>query len=258
MNPLKNQNYRIFSIEKLDRGIYSTFFDFRDYTPDTIRQFSVKYKGDKNSSRIAVLKGINNKKIKDVWGFSDGDQNYVRWGNEFFSIHKEGDIFSIYNYPPDFESKIAMSQVLGGLFFSSMYMAGVKKIKYNIDLSISRFYPQGNSQELMIESRIIILSSQYNDVDKEIELFINDKRCGILNSGTYSVLRFDSNVKDVDICLSLNGENICINSQPVLFNTYLYLAKIKGDKIIIKNPPSNIRNELISDIEEGKYKRIEK
>lgn len=256
-NPLNNLNYPVSTINTYDRGIYRTFYDFRDYTPDKITQFSIEYTGEKNNSRTASIKGANNKTIKDIWGFSDGVQNYVRLGNEYYSIQKRGDLFSIYNYPPDFETNIGYIGMLGGLFFSSIYIASAKKIEYNIDFPTGRFVPYTNSEKFRIESKIIVLSSKYNKLGKDIELYINEEKYSTLSKGTYSALSFNSDVKEVNIDLMLNGEKTSIKIQPVLFNTGLCLVLIKGDKIVVENPNTNLRREIITDIENGKYKKTE-
>ena len=93
---------------------------------------------------------------------------------------------------------------------------------------------------------------------KQIELFVNNKSHGSFTRGTYKVLNFKSEVKDVDICVKYNDKKECLSIKPILFNTDLYLVKIKKDKIILDRTPKNVRKTLISDIKNGKYVEMNK
>ena len=248
-NPLNNSCYPITMIDSLKKGIYSTFYDFRDFTPDTLKHFDVKYTGEKDDSIMTVIKGADGKKITDIWGFSDGKRNYIRFGKGYYSLLKDNGSFIIYDYPPDFESKIRNAQMIGGIFFTIIIAATEKKIKYSLDLAVNRFHPFDSNNDLMFESRIIVLSSLYNDKNKHIELIADNKK-RLLKSGDYIVMAFNSDIKDVDICVNLTGDEVCVKSHPILFNTNLYLIKIKKKKVVILDPPENVHKELIKDINE--------
>lgn len=269
-NPLTNTAYKIDGITHFTRGIYPSFFDFRDYTPDTISIFKVEYVGDNSDPKYAMLKTMGGDVITWPWAFSDGKQNYIRLTDAYYPLKKEGNYFALFDRPDKFAPMFFVStpDIITGLIISAAISGASsglansskygKKEKYNINLSSGRFFLANSSGDIKIESRIVILSSRYNKPDAEMELFVNGEKQCVLGKGSYTVLSLNSAVKDVDICLKINGEKVCEISQPELFNTDLYLVVVKGDKIKIDHPNRDKRNELIAKIKEGNFSRVEK
>jgi hypothetical protein len=79
--------------EELKRGIYYTYEDFKNNTPDTIDAFYVvkkerKRKNWKGTYSLTPRFAEGGKKIKHIWGFCDGEQAYIFHQKEFFPIEK--------------------------------------------------------------------------------------------------------------------------------------------------------------------------
>ena len=77
----------------LKRGVYKTFEEFKNNTPNTEDQFYVdkkerKRKNWKGTYSVTPRFEEGGKKIKYIWGFCDGEQAYVFHQKEFFPIEK--------------------------------------------------------------------------------------------------------------------------------------------------------------------------
>ena len=259
-NPLENQSFRMQSIERFTKGIYNSFYDFRDNTPDTSIHFSVEYNGrSTNNSRTATLSQIDRNDIQNIWGFSDGKENFVRFGMRFYPITKEGKCYMIYNYPPDFGTvPLDVSWgfgLVGGLLFSTIDVATTDRIKYNLDFSTGRFSPYDEGREFKVEGEIVIYSSDFNK--DSCELFVDNVKVCNLTKGSYYAIKYTPNITESNVCIHYKGEQVCSKVTPRLFNSDLCLIK-KGNKPILDYPSFNMKQELYSNIGKNYVRRITK
>jgi hypothetical protein len=116
-NPLvKKIDYPVNKIQKFKKGIYDSFYDFRDYTIDSLSNFNVNYKYKKNKIIKASISGISDDRANEIWGFSDGEQNFCQLGGIFYPLIYEDSIFSINNYPKETTNSTYPDLFLFGLF----------------------------------------------------------------------------------------------------------------------------------------------
>ena len=95
-NPLKDSchnNYQL-NVNRVHKGIFKTFYDFRDNTPDTTIKFNVRYKDKKTELSDIMLhtsKLYNGdwELIENVWGFADGKNVYCFVNNSFYLLGKK-------------------------------------------------------------------------------------------------------------------------------------------------------------------------
>lgn len=256
-NPLDSQMYKIQSITKLNKGLYKTFYDFRDYTLDTTQQFSIEYFVNYPDSRIAILKDSNKNKIKNIWGFSDGKYNYIRHEDRFYSLKLENKEFIVFDYSGFFERKAQNIETIDSLFFSSPFNKQIQKSCFKIDLTNGQFRPLNFSGEIKTESKLIVMHSKYSKQDTAIEIFVNDLSQGFLEKGTYKILNFSPDIKEVNVCIKVNNEKECLSCKLIPFNIDLCLVNVGKKEITVENPSDAIHKELMNKAIKGIYRKIE-
>jgi len=269
-NPLANKSeYQINKIQKFRKGIYYSFYDFRDYNIDTLSYFTVIYQDKKNRTGEASIREVNDDTLKEIWGFSDGEQNYCRLGSSFYPLIHEDSLFSVNNYPkettnsiyPVFGSFGLIGAVAGSLFASAndgetgTFRSNTHE-KYSLNLNNEKFYPSNEPSELKIQGNIVIISTQFNKADSKLEVYVDgNKKCD-LTKATYYKYDFNSTKKEFEICIVFNGEKFCYTSKPLLFNSEMILLIIKGNKVVIEKVNMYIKSDLISAIEKNKIKKV--
>jgi len=256
-NPTDSLNYNIQKVTNYSKCIYTTYFDFRDNTPDSSVKFEVEYKGkQEKNSRTATITTMDKNQLKTIWGFSDGKENFVRFGTKFYPILELDKKFCFYSNPQDMGSvplDVSMAfGAVGSILFSAIDIATSKKIKYNLDLSTGRFFPNDESNK--IEGEIIIYASEFNKAN--FDLIINGRPTSVLDYGTYYVIKFKSSEKEASICVKSNGYNACTKVVPILFNTDLLLVDVSKKGIRIDNPNFNMKKELYSRIDKEQVVRV--
>ena len=76
------------AIDRSKKGLYKSFQQFKDNTPDTSRQFIIDQNIKLNTESSMKVKNAKifdattNKEIDKIWGFSDGRISYYRLGNK--------------------------------------------------------------------------------------------------------------------------------------------------------------------------------
>lgn len=256
-NPTDSSKYNIQAVTNYSKCIYKTYFDFRDFTPDLIIKFDVEYKGKQEiNSRIATITTMDKNQLKSIWGFSDGKENFVRFGTKFYPISVLDKKFCFYSNPQDMGSvplDVSMAfGAVGSILFSAIDIANSKKVKYNLDLSTGRFSPNNESNK--IEGEIIIYASEFNKAN--FELLINDRPTCVLDYGTYYIIKFKPSEKEASICVKSNGYKAYNKVVPILFNTDLLLIEVNKNGIRIDNPNFNMKKELYSRIDKEQVKRV--
>lgn len=199
-NPLNSPpSYKVLNVDHFPKGIYRTFADFRDYTPDTSANFTVEYKIKKDSIKHTYIRDIHGNLVDNIWGFSNDSINFIRTGLSYQPLTKEDNIFTLKHTPPDYIARVLSSYSYGGLLFSIIMAHSIKKIKYKLDLSISGILPFDYTKTSEFKSDIVLLSSEYNSPDTKLKVIANGIEQCILPTGAYTVLSFNSSTSKAQI-----------------------------------------------------------
>jgi len=258
INPLVTKNYVTQSIKKPQRGIYETFYDFRDYTIDSTKQFIIENISKRDNFKTVIIKNIKGELITDIWGFSDGNCNYIRSGDHFFSLHKKNNSYIFYDHLGSLKSKIMEARIIDSIFFSThMNLADNQNNTYKIDLTNSQIHMLDYPEEIDPKSKLIVYYSKYSKTDTTIQLFTDDLSAGLIKKGTYKVLNFSPVKQEVNLCFELNDKKECIQYALSPFNVRLCLVKLTKHKISIANLEGEVYEKLLNKLKTGQYNRIE-
>ena len=268
INPLHNIKFEIITADNYKKGIFKTYFDFINNTPDTTKDFSIKYRksSDKEASKAVPIWNYDNSKIVRIWGFSDGKKIFKNINNVYYALVKKNENFILYAYPPDaypldFGSTAYLGAMMGGLIgallFTAIEAATTKKIKYKIDYSTGMLSLFNKPIYKTIEARIYFCSSDYNTKGEELRLYIDDQLLCTLKRGTYYIMRTYPPVKSNKVCIKSEYEEICQEITPKLFNTEMYLIRSKKKsklKLNLLNP--NMKSSIFEDIRKEYIKEV--
>jgi len=246
-NPIYSSDYfRCFSRKNPRKGIYHTYFDFRDNVPDTSLDFKVLYKYDTDHPALsrAYLKFAKDSEPGKIWGFCEGDSVYLNWGRFFSLLSKEGDLFIASCRSTEYNRDIAPAAIfggiLGGLIGASLF-GGIATLSFNhnevgkfkMDLFDGKFFPFDAPDYTMISSNLVLFLSKVSDPEATLSVYLDGNLQCEMKPGTYFNLflscRYSTvNIKFVSSTGSEKSEQIPLE----LFKTEAYLVRIKRNHSI--------------------------
>jgi hypothetical protein len=149
---LTEYDYKILTDPSPAKGVYRNFIEFRDNAPGIIMDFSVKekpnYTGDTYNITKGVIKTADGKE-SNVWGYSNGQQVFIKLGQEFFQVLEEDGImwfqgYDITGYKTDVSvpgKSVLMGALTGYFFYSVQISVTSKKMRYAINMGNGDLIP---------------------------------------------------------------------------------------------------------------------
>ena len=219
--------YPIQTTEQYKAGVYRTFADFCNNTP----------------VKPSVAEAESAQKDQQPWGYSSGENLFVRIGKESYKLNKEEEEFV-------FEAKIHKESLTGAMVSGALFgLIGVftyqqisnskqahlpvssgKQQKYKIDMANGAIVPYREPNYKKIEARTMIYSSKYNKDDVIIPIKINGEEHCKLSSGSYYEYASRPQEKEIEICLPGQKSAVCLKVEPELFRTSVFLVRYKDGK----------------------------
>ena len=261
-NPLPEKEYNIETAAVLKKGLYRYFNDFRDNRPGQNDSYSIEYHFDKKKNvSYAEITWDNDipKDGRQIWGFNDGKDSYVRLLHNFYKIKKGDKFFQV--RAPQVKSGANTGAAIGGLlgaFIGSSILSESNNYEdYKLDFTTGALMPMEEPVFRKIESRLVLCSSQFNKGDKEISVHINGEKACALLPGQYQRFQVRPEMSEVEICVETETGKNCERIELELFKTKLYLINVKKKKPpVINHPSQNIRSEIAADMKNGKLTEI--
>ena len=263
LNPFKHpEKFAIFQKPHVRKGLFESFYSFRDCTPDTVTPFSVEYHLQKKDSArlrasINISSGLSPKKI---YGFSDGKNIFVWAGSGFARVNWEENSTTLWVIKSDANngpsSGVFIGTLLGGAIGGALAGLPTKSSsdmvdgcgKFTIDYKTGRIIPIAIPDYLRSGSITIIFLSKASAGDAKLTIIhVHDTLC-TLNPGNYFKLSLPSKFRDIKLVFT--GKD-CISKEELfylkLFNTDVYLAKIKRNKeIVISKPFEQVKTDILN------------
>ena len=240
------------SADRSKKGIYKSYFDFRENTPDYNIEFDVEYKTKSSSDEAITIKyarltdPVTGEKIKDIWGFTDGKASYTLFGKKYMPLQKDEKGFY-------FELKIqdaatmSMASIGGGLIGAGIAAATapIRKVRLDYKSGIFDFSGQDEfiSNSENPEFTVKFFSSMFNKESSEMELYINEKfMCRLLKETWYEYEMSAAGEVFTLKIISLNGTQTTKTITPKTYNqdVYLCIDKKKSNPVINQVGPNMI------------------
>jgi hypothetical protein len=112
------------------KGVYKTFTEFKNNTPSYI---NYEIRKDKLTETIFVKDKLGEHPVRDVWGFSDGNNIYVQASDNYFPLTKKQNTFVCYGAKELSRSRHVRAEnvlILG--VFAGGLGNGNKKVSYKV------------------------------------------------------------------------------------------------------------------------------
>jgi len=249
-NPLVQPDHYRCSIQKeRKKGIYLSFYDFRDNLVDTSFHFTIHHNYNEENPNLTQthLKYKGESPPNDVWGFSDGESDFIKVGRSFCRLTLDSNIFYTYTHSSEYASDITSSAVLGGLFFGVIgaavfggLTAATTDSKYIIKTKVDPYYgklvPFETGDYTRIASTVVFYYSKLSVPDVTLSVLVDGREKCILTPDTYLKMDFSCHYPEANITLIASNGVRSVQVIPLELNkTTFYLVKLYKDRTFLFN-----------------------
>lgn len=193
----KELREKYLDIDRSEKGIYHTFFDFQQGTTDLKTGFDIVYKtrstkDNKDELRYALIKNAGTgEPINDVWGFTDGKRVFTLIGKNYHPLYRdsEGYYLRITAASKEDQNALSVLVLMNGLGAVALMATSSQYYLMRLDIVTGKVAlideSSGAGTEKEDEKVIRFFSSSYNPRDSELYLIINGEMQCILKRETW-------------------------------------------------------------------------
>ena len=248
----------LFPGTRLPRGIYRSFMDLRDGTPDTTIVLDLKESANSTATvRMVKVRGKN--WALNAWGLSDGERFYVNTGREFaeLTITREGlhTYYALYPSSNDLAIGGALFGILGALAVSNSETSD--PVRMDVDLrtgALMRHYSATNAGTSRPGSKQYFCFSKYSNIDTTACLFMYGGEEACLRKGQYHIVQLTPRVDRVPLEIKAGTATTKVDLDTNATTEQVYLISLKdNDRLVVdlmnKDMASSILEKLSSENE---------
>lgn len=261
------------SIDRSEKGIYNTFFDFQQGTPDLKTDFDILYKtrstkDNKDELRYAKIKNAKtDEPINKVWGFTDGKQVFTRIGNKYFPLFKDnkGYYFRITAASKEDKKALSILVLMSGIGAVALMATSSPYYLMRLDIVTGKVTLIDNLTDIGAEKEnakvISFFSSSFNAKSSELHLIINGEAQCVLKRETWYKYKMDNPGDTVRLTVvSANGYQItkAIVKKPGQTDIYIITDKKKKAPAVKRIYPQQVQGiKSLMTPENRIYKKTE-
>jgi hypothetical protein len=252
------------------KGVFRTFIDFRDNTPDMDSKFDFvpDIKTDKrHQADHAKVQWLHGEPPDDsVWGILHDGHVWMRLGKRFHKLISNKNELVLYAPAPKQSSGVIIGAFFGGLTGVGIALLiehsfsngdGVYKgeiVPYKLDLGTGMVIPQGGSSRRRVEARTIFYASSFNR--ENIVLSIDGKVNCDLDPDSFYRFRSGPDLPECEICIAKDASKKCIKLKPELLTTSVYLVRVKKGEPDFDVLDGEHRSSVLRKIREKEIKAM--
>lgn len=220
------------------KGVYYSFMDFVEGTPDTTTV--VEWKESKNTTETTrVLRPKGGEWDLKAWGFSDGTHLYVNTGREYNEIHSKGD--GMYTYwTPDVSNGANAGAVIGAGLFFGVIGAGIAAaasssgssdapVRLDLDLVAGTLTRTHRSKGTSRDSEHWFYYTDHSKVDTTVCLFLYGGEEGCLRKGQHHVVRLAPRIETAPMEVGIGDQRIKADLNTNATTDQVYLLSVNGE-----------------------------
>ncbi len=209
----KSDIHELIENKNPNRGVYTFYNEFLTNSPSITDTFYVResprtkpiWAGSFSMEPRYVHK---NKKVKKVWGYSDGEQAYIFNEIEFFPIEVEGNDLVFYGYDRIDNSGTmaagAMGGAIGGGIAASVALSNAKskKIRYTIHpVNGTVEHPDGSiDKSPEIHKELIVYRRSRKESEQEAKFLVDGNHLYSFEQKSYVLLKYPISDTTAKIC----------------------------------------------------------
>ena len=230
----------------LKRGVYANFGDFLSNEPSIVDSFLVNIvPRDKEiwegTFSLTPRYAAGSKKVKKVWGFSDGEKAYVFNEIEYFEVDVEDDELIFYGYDKIEDSGAMAAGVLGGVIGGAIYAAAQlskaksQKVRYRIDPSTGlALHPNAEALANRAEftKELVIYRRSKKEALENFVFSLDDSLKYTFPPDSYVLLKYRISDLEIQICFGSSFDNCNNVSLENEGTTFVKCSIAEGTSII--------------------------
>ncbi|MEM9847693.1 MAG: hypothetical protein AAF847_07375 [Bacteroidota bacterium] len=222
------------------RGLFVSFDDFRDNIVTEVALESSLLESDLgiayDQAKLKIIgRGMPSK--KDIWGFSDGENCFMRIGTKFHRISRKQDTLLVKFLPPKEKSSLdnllSLTSGITAVLIADVERAGMDskygkstQIKgaqdgWQIDMLTGNVMPNNPD----VRAKVVFYNSKFNSKSTEVTVKIGGAKICTLPTNTAFIYQSEQDVKEAQICFIINGESRCESILPDFSSTQVYKIK---------------------------------
>ena len=221
--PSNTEIHEIIKNQTLNRGVYKYYYEFLANSPSITDSFYVKktprpyYLWQDTYSLEPRFVRKKNKKVKSVWGFSDGQQAYIFDDGEFFPIVVEKEELVFYGFDRVDNTGVLATTLMVGVIGGGISASGARsnaqsqKIGYIIHpRNGAAIHPHNpfyeNSEQL---NELIVYRKWQKESDLPAKFLVNGDQLYSFIPSSYVLLKYPVSKGTVTLCTGADFED-CI------------------------------------------------
>ena len=258
MNPLKDPTvYPVFHTVKIPKGVFRTFYDFRDCKPDTLMAFEIRYKSKKDTATSkASISYSEFYGPENFWGFSDGNSVYIRIMKNYYKLYPRQNAYISLVSHEDMSSAYAATGLMFGLLGTLTLAAVISATDngltnpsedglFKVDFCNGMLMPSGKPELNEMDSRTVFAVSGTIDPSKPISLFVNNKFNATLKGGKFYTLYMPPRENKARIELRIDNSRYSQNISLSPFESDLYYVHLNRQGILLDHTTGDQEQSLL-------------
>ncbi len=234
------------------RGVYKFYSEFLANSPSITDSFYVSTTPRSEpiwngTSSVEVSFVNRNKKVKNVWGFSDGKHAYIFNQVEFFPIEVEGDKLIFYGYEQMDNAGVGTAAVIGGTIGLEITLteasreAKSEKLKYTINLPTGTvLHPKGSRRQAPIRrNKLIVYRRSRKESDLPAKFKVDESLLYSFEQKSYVFLSYPLSDTTATICSGKEFKDcisITLNPEEITYVECTFLKGSEKANLILQDP----------------------
>lgn len=254
----ENKEMEVSLPDNLVAGVYKNFEEFLANKPSITKEYYVNSKPrthkkwNETSSFFPPRDSNSNRKIKEIWGFSDGESAYILHQNEYFPIELEENTYRFVGFDKIDQAPLIATIIFGGLILVGLSSAANHKIAKNrpTEYFIDTFTGMPiNVEEEKVKSlgkmvKLCFYRMGKNEVNAPLKFSVNDSLKYDFVPNSFSVLNFRLKESPIKVCYGPNLD-LCIevelNEEE---DTYVKCAFLSTEEIPLVHKVKTTKGEF--------------
>ncbi|UOQ67333.1 hypothetical protein [Hymenobacter volaticus] len=240
--------YPILTATVPTRGLYSSFLDFRRNQPDTATAFEVEKQPRtnaewQNTEEIKLYNGSGATRVElaKVWGFSDGQQLYIRHRNRYYPLQRAGNDFTFEGHAGADAGAVSTASFIGGAAGGIIAAAATTghRQEYTLDIATGRVSDfDYMAQFARRDTAMVIVYRRPGSVKKPMTILLDGKKLGDLPANNFLQIPWTNKTKEVTLCIEGLESSYSFIPNFTTVNYVELRAKSDADKPVLEAAPT--------------------
>ncbi|UOQ74571.1 hypothetical protein [Hymenobacter cellulosilyticus] len=224
--------YAILTAPTPAMGIYGTFLEFRNNKLEPVADLTVEATNIPGEVKAFQGRGDARKALDEVWGFSDGQQVYIRRKRHFYALKRSGDDFTFTEQALDDPGAVSTAGALGGLAGAAIAAVAVRGDlqEYTLDMTTGRVADFDYMEQLAKrDTATVVVYRRPGGPAKPLAVLLDGQELKQLPANDFVLIPWTSKTREISLCLD-GADAPCYAFIPTFGATTYVELKARTDK----------------------------